>query len=137
MANRAAFARADVADSKRGFPAVDLRGYAEARGLEFLDHATAAGYRTVLPCDEERQFNVVRGALPGGAYGVMAHEALAIGWTDTRSDWSGGFHGVRVTTKGGGSLLSFVPVVGTLFGGPSTAVVRVPCTVAGVRVPEV
>src|SRR3954449_11867370 len=126
MANRAAFARADVADSKRGFPASDLRGYATSRGLEFLDHATAAGYRTVLPCDEERQFNVVRGVLPGGAYGVMAHESLEIGYSGEDLDWGGTFHSVRVVAKGGMTtfqfLLSLIPFVGWLTpGGTPTA----------------
>ena len=52
MTNRAAFARADVADAKRGHPAHDLREYAARRGLEYLDHRTPAGFRVALPCDE-------------------------------------------------------------------------------------
>src|SRR3954463_6047430 len=103
MANRAAFARADVKDSKRGFPEIDLREYASARGLEFLDHATAAGFRAALPCDEERQFNVVRGVLPGGAYGVMAHEALEIGYSGDSLDWGGTVPRVGVTAGAGRS----------------------------------
>src|SRR4051812_4689719 len=141
MANRAAFARADVKDSKRGFPEIDLREYASARGLEFLDHATAAGFRAALPCDEERQFNVLRGVLPGGAYGVMAHEALEIGFSGEDLDWDGTFHSVRVVARGGMTtgqfLLSLIPVVGWVTpGGEPTAQVRLPCTVAGVRLPE-
>src|SRR3954470_23943843 len=118
MANRAAFARADVEDSKRGLPALELREYAAARGLEFLDHAPAAGFRTALPCDEERQFNVMRGVLPGGAYGVLAHEALGIPWTDDSSDWNGTFYGLRVTATRKmrkRDALAFVPVVGNFF----------------------
>src|SRR3954452_23696281 len=141
MANRAAFARADVKDSKRSFPQIALREYASAPSVEFLDHATAAGFRAALPCDEERQFNVLRGVLPGGAYGVMAHEALEIGYSGEDLDWDGTFHSVRVVARGGMTtpqfLLSMIPVVGWFTpGGQPTARIRVPCTVAGVRVPE-
>ena len=87
---RASFAPQDSADAKRGHPEGDLRGYAAQRGLEFLDHATPGGYRAAVPCEEELQFNVLRGALPGGEYGVVAHENLQIGWSENRSDWSGG-----------------------------------------------
>jgi hypothetical protein len=138
--NRAAFSRDDVDDAKRGNPAFDLRGWAAERGLEFLDHSTPAGYRAVVPCEPELQSNVVRGTLPGGAYGVMAHEGLEIGYTGESLDWDGTFHSLRVTAKSGDSAaetaLSFVPVVGILFGSSPTAKVRVPTTVAGARVPE-
>jgi hypothetical protein len=72
--NRAAFSRADVPDSKRGYPDFDLRDYATRRGLEFLDHGKPAGFRAALPGDETLRSNVLRGVLPGGEYGVMAHE---------------------------------------------------------------
>src|SRR3954470_11704345 len=142
MANRAAFARADVEDSKRGLPALELREYAAARGLEFLDHATAAGFRVALPCEEDRQFNVMRGVLPGGAYGVLAHEALEIGYSGDSLDWGGTFHSVRVMARGGMTgmqfALSTLPVIGWFTsGGNPTARVRPPCSVAGIRVPEV
>src|SRR3954447_14736483 len=141
MANRAAFARADVDDSKRGFPVWAARDHAAQRGLEFLDHATATGFRVALPCDEERQFNVMRGVLAGGAYGVLAHEALEIGYSGDDFDWDGGFYSVRVFAKGGmtktQAVLSLVPVLGHFVGGGEpTARVKLPCTVAGVRVPE-
>jgi hypothetical protein len=64
--NRAAFSRDDVEDAKRGAPAIDLREYAARGGLEFLDHATPAGFRAALPCDPGLQSNVLRGVLPGG-----------------------------------------------------------------------
>jgi hypothetical protein len=51
--NRAAFAKADVEDAKRGHPAFDLRDYAARRGLEFIDHDTPAGFRAVVPCEPE------------------------------------------------------------------------------------
>jgi hypothetical protein len=47
--NRAAFSRADVEDAKRGHPDFDLRDYTRQRGLEWIDHATPAGYRAAVP----------------------------------------------------------------------------------------
>jgi hypothetical protein len=47
------------------------------------------------------------------------------------------FYGLRVLAKGDlGGILGFVPIVGTFAGSAPTATVRVPCTVAAVRVPE-
>jgi hypothetical protein len=125
--NRAAFSREDVEDSKRGHPDLELRDYAAQRGMEFLDHATPAGFRAALPCQEGLQSNVLRGMLPGGEYGVAAHEGLEIGFSTDSLDWGGTFYGTRVTAKG-----DWRPVVGSA----PTALVRVPCTVVGVRVPE-
>jgi hypothetical protein len=79
--NRAAFSRADVKDAKRGCPDFDLRDYAADRALEFLDHGTPAGYRAALPGQGELQSNVLRGVLPGGEYGILAHEGLEIGYS--------------------------------------------------------
>jgi hypothetical protein len=62
--NRAAFSKADVPHSKRGYPDLDLRDYATRRGLEFLDHGTPPGYRAAVSSDEELQSNVLRGPLP-------------------------------------------------------------------------
>src|ERR671920_2495 len=45
----AALAPADVEDAKRGNPGADLRDYAQARGLEFLDRALPAGFSAALP----------------------------------------------------------------------------------------
>jgi hypothetical protein len=135
--NRAAFSKADVPDAKRGYPDFDLRGYARWRGLEFLDHGTPAGFRAAVPCQEDLQWNVMRGGLPGGAYGVLAHESLDVGWTDDSPDWGGTFYGTRVIARGEtGGLLALVPVVGWFVGRAPTASVRVPCTLAAVRVPE-
>ncbi len=46
--NRMAFSKADVPDSKRGYPDFDLRDYATRRGLEFLDRGTPAA--SAPPC---------------------------------------------------------------------------------------
>ena len=125
--NRAAFSEQDVEDAKRGHPDFELRDHAAKRGMEFLDHAMPAGYRAALPAQDELQSNVLRGALPGGEYGVMAHEGLEIGYSTDSPDWGGTFYGERVKMKG-----DWRPVVGDAPSG----VARVPCTVAGVRVPE-
>jgi hypothetical protein len=135
--NRTAFSKADVPDAKRGYPDFDLRDYATRRGLEFLDHATPSGFRAAVPGDEELQWNVLRGTLPGGAYGVLANEGLEIGYTTDSPDWGGTFYGTRVVAKGDfGGILGLVPVVNWFVGSSPTAKVRVPCTVAAVRVPE-
>jgi hypothetical protein len=123
--NRAAFSQADIEDSDRGHPGSDLRDYAAARGLEFMDHTTATGFRGALPGDQELQSNVLRGVLPGGEYGVMAHEGLVIGYTDDSFDWNGEFFNEKVKLRQNWNPMS-----------ANMAEVRVPCTVAGVRVPE-
>jgi hypothetical protein len=149
VANRAAFSPDDVGDAKRGRPAVALTDYAAARGLEFLDHATVAGYRAALPGDAAFQANVLRGALPGGGYGILAHEAIGVPLLDGGGlTWSAPFYGLEIKGAGGpgaGRLmadfaLALVPG-GDLFTGlggsaPDTAPVRVPATVAAMRVPE-
>jgi hypothetical protein len=140
--NRAAFSRDDVEDAKRGHPDFDLRDYAARRGLEFLDHRTPAGYRAAVPCREELQSNVLRGELPGGEYGVMAHEGLEIQSSGDSLDWNGTFYSLRVRIKGRTGVPWWVPLpwwghlVDFFLGSTPTAMVRVPCTVAAVRVPE-
>jgi hypothetical protein len=141
--NRAAFSRDDVEDAKRGHPDFDLRDHAAWRDFEILEHGTAAGFRAALPGEEELQSNVLRGVLPGGEYGVIAHEGLEIGYSGDDLDWGGTFYSVRVTAKGDcGPVPWWVPlawwgvIVDFFFGSTPTAKVRVPCTVVGVRVPE-
>src|SRR5690242_4268834 len=73
-----AFARSDVADAKRRRPDVDLSDYAARRGLEMLGSRNAAGFFAALPLDEQLQFNVLRGELPGGEQGILFHEVLAL-----------------------------------------------------------
>lgn len=46
-----AFKQDDVEDARRREPASDLRGYAESRGLEFLDRLNPVGYWGVVPDD--------------------------------------------------------------------------------------
>jgi hypothetical protein len=127
--SRAAFSRDDVDDAKRGAPDFDLRAYARRRDLEFLDHRTPAGFRAALPGDAERQSNVLRGVLVGGAFGVLAHEGLHVGWGSETPDWGGTFYGVKVEL--GAGLKGLLP-----FGPATTGVARVPCTIAASPVPE-
>lgn len=89
----------DVADAKRGQPEFELRDYAAARALEFLDHGTPAGFRAALPGRPEVQHNVMRGVLPGGEYGVLANEGLEIGYSIDSLDWNGTFHGLRLVAR--------------------------------------
>ena len=140
--NRAAFSRQDVDDAKRGYPDFDLRDHASWRGMEFMDHATPAGFRAALPCQDELQSNLLRGSLPGGEYGILAHEGLEVGWTVNGSDWGGTFYGIRITAGGGerlrvrDALKPLIPGWGVFGRGAEPLPARVPCSVAGVRVPE-
>ena len=142
MANKAAFSREDVADAKRGAPAVSLAGYAADRGLQFLDHATPAGYRTAVPCEPEFQFNLMRGPLPGGEFGVVGHEAFGLPWVGGTVAWSGWVETVG-RPKGTGLrardfALSMLPGADLFTGWGSEKVepLRTPCTIAAVRLPE-
>jgi len=129
--SRAAFSRDDVADAKRGYPDIDLREYATRRGLEWLDHTTPAGYRAAVPGKDELQSNVLRGQLAGGEYGVIVHEGLEVGYSADSFDWGGTFYSIRVRT-GGVGLRGMLPFSGRA----NEALVRIPCTVAGVRLSE-
>lgn len=142
MANQAAFSREDVPDAKRGAPSVSLAGYAAERGLQYIDHLTPAGYRTAVPCDPEFQFNVMRGRLPGGEFGVLAHEAFALPWVGGTIAWSGWFETVGKPKGSGLKARDFALALlpgGDLFTGwgeGKVETLRAPCTVAAVRVPE-
>jgi len=142
VANKAAFSREDVADAKRGAPAVSLAGYAADRGLQFLDHATPAGYRTAVPCEPEFQFNLMRGPLPGGEFGVVGHEAFGLPWVGGTVAWSGWVETVG-RPKGTGLrardfALSMLPGADLFTGWGSEKVepLRTPSTIAAVRLPE-
>src|SRR5215217_8626179 len=73
-----AFAREDVADARRRHPDTDLSGYATRRGLEMLGSRNAAGFFAALPLDEQLQYNVLRGPLPGGEQGILFHHVLPL-----------------------------------------------------------
>lgn len=147
----AAFERADVDDAKRGRPDFDLRVYADERGLEYLGQPQSllAGWKQALPRFPEYAFNLTRGALPGGAFGVMYHEAFEIGSSgegDTvRFDVPGGYHSTYYKGVGSATALSFLPFIGWMFSKDRSDVnevpfglnrIWVPCTVVAVRVSE-
>lgn len=115
----AALAREDVPDAKRGHPDVELGDYAARHGLEVLRGAMAAGFRAALPVFEEYRFNVLRGLLPGGCYGLMFHELMEVPHRGSAS-MSGRLYGVYARTPGRWRLRdllpdrSDIPIVGEL-----------------------
>lgn len=115
-------------------PEVDLRDYAEARGLEHRGNASQIGYLGAFPMSEELQFNVLRGDLPGGEHGVLFHEAKVLEGT--------GHFGEHHATQFAGpkvrrfdvSLRDFIPF-GELLGGKAP-LFKLPHTTAAIRIPE-
>src|SRR4051812_19600772 len=95
----AAFAPEDVQDARRGRPAADLRAYAAARGLEWLDRRSPAGVSAAVPSFEEDRFNVVRGLLPGGRFGGAFHQLLEVPVTGS-PNISGTLYASTVKTRG-------------------------------------
>ena len=146
----AALAKEDVADAKRGRPEVDLGGYAAERGLEVFDGVMAGGFRAALPAFPEYRFNVLRGLLPGGAYGLLFHELMEVPHRGSASI-SGSLYGVVAKTPGRWSPRDLlpdrhdIPYIGAFLNpredkSPRTAFdtesVWIPCTVATTHVPE-
>ena len=147
----AAFEPADTDDAKRGRPDFDLRAYGQERGLEFLDRADPplAGWKQALPRFPQYAFNMVRGELPGGRYGLMWHEAweiFASGEGENVSfDVPGNYYSSYYKGVGSATALSFLPWIGWLFSKDRSHVLEepfglnriwVPSTVVTVRVPE-
>ena len=92
----AAFAREDVEDARRGRPAVDLDGYAAARGLTPRGQALLARFSVAQPRWPDYTFNVLTGELAPGVLGVVEHELEEIEVNDNaRLSMTGGFHDVR------------------------------------------
>jgi hypothetical protein len=147
-AGAAAFSREDVPDAHRRRPEGDLGEYAAARDLEVLGSKSAAGYFAAMPGEDDLQFNVLRGVLPGGEHGIVFHELLA--WEVMGDSPAGGgwFHGVRY--RGGGKVfrkpdrftfLQAIPVVGDLVQRPPDPdspedAFGIPVTTAATLVPE-
>lgn len=138
----AALAPGDVADARRRRPDVDLSAYAAARGLDALGSQNAAGYFAVMPLDEELQFNVVRGVLPGGRDGILFHWLRA--WpVDNGGSAVGTFYGkvwAPPLEKGWWKPTRHdIPWIGWLFN-PEEAdyesAIGVPCSVAATLLPE-
>lgn len=51
-----------------------MRAYATARRLRYDADLDQPGFLTALPIDPARRFNILRGALPGGADGMFFHQ---------------------------------------------------------------
>jgi hypothetical protein len=97
--SRAAFARADVDDAKRGYPDVDLQGYAADRGLEYLNSALPSGFVGVMPQYPDYVYNCMRGSFDR-EFGVLAHELYEIEADSDGVDMNGQFYAVRSVTRG-------------------------------------
>ncbi len=123
----------------------------EERGLEFLDRADPplAGWKQALPRFPEYAFNMVRGVLPGGRYGLMWHEAWEIEGTgdgeDVRFEVPGSYYGVHYKGVGSATWLNLIPFIGWMFSKDRSHVLEkpfglnriwVPTTVVTVRVSE-
>lgn len=130
-------------------PASDLRGYAQARGLEYLESRNPMGYWGVVPADERLQFNVVRGVLPGGRHGILFHNLreVALWYHEDFHDWHAAIgaevHGLTFDTEDvpfdPKDLLKLAPVVGMFVDDSDKrpAVAGIPITVAATLVPQV
>jgi hypothetical protein len=94
-----AFAPEDVEDAQRGHPSVGLAGYAGARGLEYLDQAQVGAFRGVLPTWPNYIFNAMRGAIPGGWYGLLQHELHEMPIDQDGIRGGGTFYGSRHTYR--------------------------------------
>jgi hypothetical protein len=94
-AGAAAFSREDVADAHRRHPETGTGEYAAVRGLEVLGSNAAAGYFAAMPGQDDLQFNVLRGVLPGGEYGIVFHELLAWEAVAGEPAGNGTFYGVE------------------------------------------
>ena len=144
----AAFVRDDVEQAKRGRPSVDLSGYAAERGLEFIGDRVAAGLKGAQPFFPDYQFNGMRGELADGLYGVLLHELFEIPAAGGMA-MPGAYHGVY--TKRGGLLRGLIPNRADIpFVGDwldpaedktplkpfESESAWIPCTIAGVSVPQ-
>lgn len=108
----AAFVPEDVEDAHRRCPAVDLSEYAASRGLTPMGPVHMAAVRSVQPAFPDYVFNVVRGVLPGGFFGVIEHDLYEIAThPSTGIQYGGGFYGTKYTAKGPkGFLNKILPI---------------------------
>lgn len=131
----AAFDPSDVADARRGHPAVSLQAFATANGLEYRDRSLSARFISVQPRWPDYTFNVSRGVLPVGRLGQVSHELLELETAEGSIRTGGTFYDVRITTRRSArDMLNLgdgdpenTPFVGNSVWLPTTAVhVRVP-----------
>ncbi|MBL8779221.1 MAG: hypothetical protein JNK12_25075 [Acidimicrobiales bacterium] len=132
--NHTAFAPEDVEDARRGAPATSLQPWGEGRRLEFLGSSFVSAFLTALPAYDDYIFNVCRGEMRPGRFGMVAHLLEELPATDGQIDGGGTFYGTRVTTKRGlGSFFGFEkerpqePFAANAAWAPTTAaILRVP-----------
>ena len=125
MVGSAAWDARDVADARRRYPGVNLAAWAAEHGLRFHGSANTSGWSAVLPGEPELQFNVVRGTSPGGRDVCLWHYR----------------HPIPLVWGPGGPTLGpethqDLRVGTSLYAQPSLGFVGIPCTTAGVAVPE-
>ncbi|MCB8971261.1 MAG: hypothetical protein H6533_10670 [Thermoleophilales bacterium] len=97
--NRAAYAREDVDDSKRGRPSVSLQSYATLRGMRFRDSIRLGAFMSASPIWKEYVFNAMDGALPSGRYGLIEHELDEQALDQDGFQQAGGYYSVRTTWR--------------------------------------
>lgn len=113
MPNHAAYKRADVEDARRGHPLSDLSGYGQERGLEPLGRRLVGHVAGLNPLWEDYVFNVLRGELVPGRFGVIQHELHEIGLGDDgEPNEHATYYGLRARTRM--TWRSFLPL-GELF----------------------
>jgi hypothetical protein len=147
----AALAREDVADAKRGRPPADLEGYARAGQLEWLDRRSPAGFHAAVPTFEEYRFNMIRGQLAGGRFGVLFHQLLEVPVIGRSPSLDGKLFAVAAKSPGGPWWIpslpnrTDIPFIGNFLDPPTdnrpaeafdSQAVWIPTTTAAVNVPE-
>lgn len=97
----AAFDPADVDDARRGRPEVSLEGFAAATGLTYKGTEQAGQFLATLPTWPDYLFNVCRGTLPAGRYGVVDHELYEVRAHNGSVAAAGEFHDLYVPPRVG------------------------------------
>ena len=137
----AAFVSEDVEDAHRRCPAVDPGEYAASRGLTPMGSVHVATVRSVQPAWPDYVFNVARGVLPGGRFGVLEHDLYEIAThPSTGIQYGGEFYGSRYNARGSRGFLNTLLPIELSHDEPAgpfaASAVWVPATSASVRVPE-
>lgn len=100
MPNHAAYKRADVEDARRGRPMSDLTAYARDRGLDPIGRGLVGHVAGLNPRWEDYVFNVMRGEVGRGRFGVLQHELHEIGLGDDgKPRPHGTYYGLRASTR--------------------------------------
>lgn len=132
----AAFDPADAEDARRGRPEVSLEDFAGATGLAFKGTEQAGQFISTLPTWPDYIFNVCRGTLPGGRYGLVDHELYEVKAHNGSVAAAGRFHDLHVSPRVGATEVGGIeqgtknePFRGNAAWLPSTSVhVRAPET---------